>query len=86
MKQLICAILIANAFATPLLAATTYEIEAAANDESFVIDGDLYKAQTYCLGWDEGDEVIFMEGTAGLCTSAELFNVGRRETCSVWCE
>jgi len=73
-------------FVRQLGACCHHEIEAAVNDEKFIIDGELYEAKTYCVGWDEGEEVIFVEGTAGLCTSAELYNVTRRETCSVWCE
>jgi hypothetical protein len=31
-------------------AATSYEIEAAGNDEKFVINGEVFEAKTYCLG------------------------------------
>ncbi len=65
---------------------TAYEIEAAGNDEKFVIDGDLYVAQSYCLGWDEGDRVIFIDGTPGVCVTATLYNMDREEKCDVWCE
>ena len=68
-------------------AATSYEIEAAGNDEKFVINGEVYEAKTYCLGWDEGDRVIFLEGSPfGACASAKLFNINKKETCEVWCE
>lgn len=67
-------------------AATTYDIEAAVNDEKFIIDGEVYEAQTWCMNWSEGEQVIFLDGTPGICTSAELFNVNRRDTCKVWCE
>lgn len=68
-------------------AATSYEIEAAGNDEKFVINGEVFEAQTYCLGWDEGDRVIFLEGSPyGACASAKLYNLNRKETCDVWCE
>jgi hypothetical protein len=67
-------------------AAQQYEIEAAGNDEKFVIDGELYEAKTYCIGWDEGDQVIFVDGTPGICVSATLFNMSRRQSCEVWCE
>jgi len=68
-------------------AATVYEIEAAVNDEKFIINGNLYEAKTYCLGWAEGDQVIFVEGSPnGICVSAILFNVNRNESCRVWCE
>jgi hypothetical protein len=65
----------------------SYEIEVAHNDELFIINGEKYEAQTYCLGWDEGDYVIFIEGSAfGACASAELYNLRTEEKCSVWCE
>ena len=68
-------------------AATSYEIEAAGNDEKFVINGEVFEAKTYCLGWDEGDRVIFLEGSPnGACASAKLYNLDRKETCEVWCE
>jgi uncharacterized metal-binding protein len=73
-------------FASVTEAAPQYEIEAAGNDEKFVIDGELYEAKTYCMGWDEGDSVIFVDGTPGACADATLFNMSRRETCEVWCE
>ena len=64
----------------------TYYIEKDYNDELFIINGELYKAQTYCLGWSEGEQVIFLEGTPGICISAKLLNLNRREKCNVWCE
>ena len=64
-----------------------YLIEYAYNDELFVINGEKFEAQTYCLGWEQGESVIFIEGSAlGACASAELFNLNRKESCSVWCE
>jgi hypothetical protein len=66
---------------------STYPIEAAANDEVFIINGEKYEAQTYCLGWEEGESVVFLDGSAyGACASASLFNVDQMETCDVWCE
>jgi len=64
-----------------------YEIEAMRNDEVFVINGEIFEAKTYCLGWDEGDRVVFLEGRPnGVCTSAELYNLDKEESCRVWCE
>lgn len=64
-----------------------YLIEVAHNDELFIINGEKYEAKTYCLGWNEGEEIIFLEGSAlGVCVSAKLLNVGRQEVCEVWCE
>jgi hypothetical protein len=65
----------------------SYKIEVAHNDELFIINGEKFEAQTYCLGWEEGDEVIFLEGSPlGACSSAELLNLRTREKCDVWCE
>jgi hypothetical protein len=87
MKKCLLAAAAALAMTTTGNAATTYEIQAAVNDELFVINGEKFQAKTYCLGWDEGEEVIFIDGRAsGICVSAELFNVDREETCRVWCE
>jgi len=48
-----------------------YVIEAAANDETFAINGDVFKAKTYCFGFDRGDRVEFVSGSAlGACASA----------------
>ncbi|RCW82020.1 hypothetical protein [Phyllobacterium bourgognense] len=87
MKKQLLAAMIAGTFASPTFAATTYAIEAAANDETFVINGEVFEAKLYCLGWDRGDQVIFLSGSPlGICVSAELFNITRNDTCRVWCE
>lgn len=71
----------------PAMAATEYEIEAASNDETFIINGEVFKAKTYCLGWEKDDRVIFVEGNAsGACASATLYNLRTEDTCEVWCE
>ena len=71
----------------PAIAATDYDIEAAHNDETFIIDGEAFKAQTYCLGWEKDDRVIFFEGSPfGACASATLYNRCTKDTCGVWCE
>lgn len=65
----------------------SYEIEVANNDELFVINGEKFEAQTYCLGWEEGDQVMFLDGSPyGACASATLLNLRTREKCNVWCE
>jgi hypothetical protein len=65
----------------------SYEIEVAHNDELFVINGEKFEAQTYCLGWEEGDEIIFLDGSPyGACASATLLNLRTGEKCDVWCE
>lgn len=64
-----------------------YEIEIAHNDELFVINGEKFSAQTYCLGWYEGDKVMFINGDAnGICTTAKLLNLRNEKICTVWCE
>jgi len=64
-----------------------YPIEVAHNDELFIINGEKYEAKTYCLGWQQGEHILFIEGSAlGACVSAILLNIERREICEVWCE
>ncbi len=65
---------------------STYPIEMAYNDEKFIINREMFEAQSYCMGWDVGDTVIFLDGSEyGACASAELYNVEREEKCPVWC-
>lgn len=68
-------------------AATEYEIEVSHNDELFIINGEKYEAKTYCFGMEEGDRVIFIEGSPyGACASAEILNLRTKQVCEVWCE
>ncbi len=72
---------------SPSKAITTYTIERTTNDEKFVVNGEQYEAKVYCMNWDEGQQVLFLEGSAfGVCVSAMMFNLDRSETCDVWCE
>ena len=72
-----------NALADP----QSYEIEVSHNDELFIINGEKFKAQTYCLGWEKGEQVIFLEGSPfGACSTAVLYNKNKDQTCKVWCE
>jgi len=65
----------------------SYEIEASHNDELFIINGEKYEAKTYCFNMEEGDEVIFIEGSPlGVCVSATVVNLRTREKCELWCE
>lgn len=65
----------------------SYPIQLAHNDELFIINGEKFEAKLYCLGWYQGEQVIFLEGSPlGVCVSATLFNINKRETCEVWCE
>ena len=72
---------------TNVFAKTTYEIEKAINDETFIINGEVFKAQTYCFDVNESDKVIFTEGSAlGACASAEFVDLRTGNICKVWCE
>lgn len=65
----------------------SYAIEVAHNDELFIINGEKFEAQAYCMGWEEGDQVLFLDGSPlGACASAELLNLRTKEKCNVWCE
>lgn len=65
----------------------SYEIEVSHNDELFVINGEKFEAKTYCFNMEEGDQVIFIDGSPfGACASATLINLRTREKCEVWCE
>lgn len=66
---------------------TEYEIEVSYNDEFFIINDEKYEAKTYCFNMEEGDKVIFLEGSAyGVCVSAEILNLRTKDRCKVWCE
>lgn len=68
-------------------AASEYEIEKSINDETFIINGEVFKAKTYCFNVNDGDKVIFIDGSAyGACASAEFLNLRTKNTCEVWCE
>ena len=71
----------------PVFSAASYEIEATADDKTFIINDELFGAKTYCMNWDEGQRVIFIEGSPyGACATAVLYNLDREEKCEVWCE
>ncbi|MCK4303963.1 MAG: hypothetical protein KAY24_06970 [Candidatus Eisenbacteria sp.] len=64
-----------------------YIIEAAVNDETFIINGEVYEAKTYCFGFDKGDGVVFLEGSPfGACATAKIMHIRTKKTCHVWCE
>ena len=68
-------------------AKTEYEIEVSHEDELFVINGEKFEAQTYCFDMDEGDMVVFLDGSPyGACASAKILNLRTKEVCEVWCE
>lgn len=65
----------------------SYEIEVSHNDELFIINGEKFEAKTYCFNMEEGDEVIFIEGsTLGACASATVVNLRTKDKCELWCE
>jgi hypothetical protein len=67
--------------------ATGYTIQASANDEMLVINSEVFKAKTYCFGFEKGDLVKFLFGSPfGACASATLLHFRTGKTCEVWCE
>ncbi|MCI0559206.1 MAG: hypothetical protein MN733_11985 [Nitrososphaera sp.] len=65
----------------------SYMIEAAVNDEVFLINDQKFRAQTYCFNMNEGDQIMFLDGDPnGGCASATLFNLTTRTQCDAWCE
>lgn len=73
---------------TPVLATTrSHIIQATANDKTFIINGEVFKAKTYCFNVNRGDKVLFTSGSAsGACVSAEFIVTRTGKSCSVWCE
>jgi hypothetical protein len=66
---------------------TSYTIEFSHNDELFIINGEKFKAKTYCFGMEQGDRVAFIEGSPfGACSSAKIINIRNEKICDVWCE
>ncbi len=66
--------------------AETYKIDVS-NDEVLVINGEIFEAKTYCLGFNKGDEVLFIKGSPfGACASAEILKLSNGKTCRLWCE
>jgi len=62
-------------------------IEVSANDETFIINGKVFKAKTYCFGFEKGNRVKFLSGSpSGACATATILNLGTGKTCEVWCE
>ncbi len=64
-----------------------YQIDKEIDSEVFVINGEVYRAQTYCFNLYEGDLVRFIEGSPyGACVSAKIYNRNRNSICDLWCE
>jgi hypothetical protein len=71
----------------PRTRARTYYVEKAIKDETFIINGEIFKAKTYCFGILDGDEVMFTEGSPyGACASAEFVVLRTGRVCKCWCE
>lgn len=84
-KNWICTVVLLSIAGT-VSAATEYEIEVSHNDELFIINGEKFEAQTYCFNMEEGDKVIFLEGSPyGACATAEILNLRTKKICKVWC-
>lgn len=65
----------------------SYVVQVAANDETFVVNDQVFKAKTYCFNVEKGDRVIFVSGSAlGACASAKILNLRTSKVCDVWCE
>ena len=74
-------------FAFTAKAELQYVVEKSVNDEIFVINDSVFRAQTFCFNVLEGDLVIFTEGNAfGACDIAEFVNLRTGDVCQVWCE
>ena len=86
MKKIILAFLLMLAVLNVSKAAMTYTIDVSHNDELFIINGEKFEAKFYCLGLEEGDQVIFVEGSPYACVEAKILNLRTKEICEVWCE
>ena len=74
-------------FSTLAFSQTKYEIQVTHNDELFIINGEKFKAKTYCFNMEKGDRVIFVSGSPyGACTTAKILNLRTERICDVWCE
>ena len=87
-SKILCMLTVFSLVFSPLVyAVTSYEVEVSYNDEWFIINGEKFQAQTYCFNVEEGDMVIFLEGSAyGACASAKFLNLRTKQVCEVWCE
>ena len=78
-----------------------YEIEKVFSDgDKFIINGEVFEAQTFCFDYEKGDQVKFLEGSPiGACASAKLLNLRNQRdlrglvrvsvftfTSSTWCD
>jgi hypothetical protein len=83
MKKLLLALLLT----TPCFAASEYVVEVAHNDEFFIINGEKFSAKTYCMHLNQGDRVIFTDGSpSGLSISATVYDLNTKEECDLWSE
>lgn len=74
-------------FNNAAFSATEYLVEKAVKDETFIINGEVFKAKTFCMDLHEGNKVIFIDGSPlGVCVSARVLNLNSKTTCDLWCE
>jgi hypothetical protein len=68
-------------------ATPAYPVQKVLNNEVFEINGYRYEAMTVCEGIDEGDWVVFLQGSPyGACSSAVIQNLHTGAKCSLWCD
>ncbi len=80
-------ILLILTITTTVFALDVYKIETSYNDELFIINGEKYEAKTYCFNINEGDRVIFLEGSpSGACATATFKDLDTDVICECWCD
>lgn len=71
----------------PTTERTQHEVQAAVDDEKFIINDETFEAKSHCKDLETGDSVVFVEGSAsGACTSATILIRRTKERCELWCE
>ena len=55
------------------------------DDEHFVIADKVFSAKTYCFGWSQGDQLVFVDGNQSVCVSMNIYNKRTHKLCEVWC-
>lgn len=64
-----------------------YPVQKIIENEVFIINGYRYEAMTVCEGIDEGDWVVFLQGSPyGACSSAVIQSLHNGAKCSLWCD
>ena len=87
MRKVLFSVWVYLLLVSSVYAATYYIVETEHNNELYIINGEKYEAKTYCYGINEGDRVIFLEGSPlGACSSAVIYDLDTKEKCELWCE